>query len=368
MFHCPRRLGSGGYHQVLCELIGFRIGGNDTTRVKVEIHWNNPMKVKGYHDSSGMRFYYQPARPEVQDLLTFMTGQRLLEIPPGEPSVEHTSTCPSSCTWSLFSKPAYLVHSFNHMHYLGKSMKIELFRNGKLIKELTNDRRYDYDSPTDFTQKPHLEVRPGDEIKTTCVYNSVGIDRWVYYGDATSDEMCFGFLTMYPADALPYGGYCVGMGPLVGCDLYMGTRIGECNWRRFLDFSNDDMAPLIAELKKNCNLDGFCRPECKDITRRIKQHPCLQGEAEMLVTHFLSESHDGAKILGRLHSCSPDELKGHDDDDDRVDCSRQCSHMCDGGKGDNPWDNPRPNAGAGSLPAAMLVAFACFVAVGLIKH
>ena len=48
------------------------------------MHWNNPMFVDTYTDSSGIKLYYQPALPQIQDLAVFSVGQRLPEIPPGK--------------------------------------------------------------------------------------------------------------------------------------------------------------------------------------------------------------------------------------------------------------------------------------------
>ena len=40
----------------------------------------------------------------------------------------------------------------------------------------------------------------------------------VYYGDATSAEMCYGFLSVYPAEAIPYVKQFVNGGQYTVCD------------------------------------------------------------------------------------------------------------------------------------------------------
>ncbi|GFN79667.1 dopamine beta-hydroxylase [Plakobranchus ocellatus] len=127
--------------------IGFRIGASTYKRVILEIHYNNPRLVNNYVDSSGLRLYYRPARPEVQDLAMFQTGQMDIEIPPGKSRVDVVGTCPGSCTNVFFNKPVYVISVLNHMHYMGRSMKIDLFRSGRKIAELSNDDYYNYDSP-----------------------------------------------------------------------------------------------------------------------------------------------------------------------------------------------------------------------------
>ncbi|XP_005101066.2 MOXD1 homolog 1-like [Aplysia californica] len=310
----------------LPENLGFRIGASGYQRVRLETHWNNPAGVTNYRDSSGLRLYYRPSLPQIQDLLTFMTGQRILKIPPGESRVEQIGTCPSDCTRALFAKPAYVISVFNHMHYLGRAMKIELFRNGRLIKELSNEDYYSYDNPIQHDHQPPVQILPGDEIKTTCVFNSLSSDRWVYWGDGTNDEMCFGFLTMYPRDALPIvSASCVSMGPASTCDFYgpQKTSINGCDWKTFTNGSHPETDRLWEKLEKNCNLDGFCRPECREITDELKKHPCMQGEVGDLVNFRLVRSHEGSQFLGRVHSCP---TRGQDPGG--VDCRTQCADVC----------------------------------------
>ena len=54
-------------------------------------------------DKSGLRFYYQPAKPEVQDLVTLTLGTNLLEIPPGKIILIVFRTCRHEESTRLFS-------------------------------------------------------------------------------------------------------------------------------------------------------------------------------------------------------------------------------------------------------------------------
>ena len=44
-------------------------------------------------------------------------------------------------------------------------------------------------------------MMPGDEIKIDCVYNSLSRNTMTNYGEATMNQMCFGFITYYDAVA-----------------------------------------------------------------------------------------------------------------------------------------------------------------------
>ncbi|XP_035824369.1 MOXD1 homolog 1 [Aplysia californica] len=280
-----------------------------------------------YRDSSGLRLYYRPALPQVQDLRFTIS-----HLSSGESRVEQVGTCPGTCTFGLISKPAYVISVYNHMHYLGRAMKVELFRNGKMISELSNDEFYSYDSPVEYDHKPPVQILPGDEIKTTCVFNSLSSDRWVYYGDGTNDEMCYGFLTIYPRDAVPFTTSCVSFGPASTCEMFGPQKqpINGCDWNAFTDESHPETARLWQDLEKNCNLDGFCRPECRKITDELKKHPCMQGEVADLVNFRLARNHEGSKFLGRVHSCPTMDQNPGD-----VNCSSHCSDVCPGNVRDN---------------------------------
>lgn len=56
---------------------------------------------------------------------------------------------------------------------------------------------YSYDEP--------IILRPGDEIKTTCLFQS-NRNVTVTFGLATKDEMCLAFLTYYPKENLKRSG------------------------------------------------------------------------------------------------------------------------------------------------------------------
>ena len=50
-----------------------------------------------------------------------------------------------------------------------------------------------------FSHDDPIIVRAGDEIKTTCIFQS-DRDETVFFGLGTQDEMCLGFLTYYPRE------------------------------------------------------------------------------------------------------------------------------------------------------------------------
>ncbi|KAH9508904.1 DBH-like monooxygenase protein 2 [Bulinus truncatus] len=299
-------VGSPG--KCLPETVGYKMGKSSYRRAMMQIHWNNPRLVQNYTDSSGLRIYYHPSRANIFDLAMFGVGQNILEIPPGLTDVAQYGVCPGSCTAKLFSEPVYVVTGLNHMHYLGRKGRVELFRNGSKVTDLTYDENYSYDSPVTHLHDPPIQVLPGDEIRTTCVYNSVSSNRYVYFGESTQEEMCVMFLTVYPARAVRLGNNCVQVGVLNTCDRLAGVPVDGCNWKSFTNLNSPNMTYYVERLMADCNLDGFCRPECRQIRDEIAQHPCMKGEILKVINLIFKMSKQGVNFLVRYHSC-PDETQ-----------------------------------------------------------
>ncbi|KAK3764739.1 hypothetical protein RRG08_042048 [Elysia crispata] len=281
--------------------LGFRFGASSYKKVLLQLHWNNPGLQAGLIDSSGLRLYYRPAVLGVSDLFTFWIGQNILDIPPGQTNVTFTGTCPSTCSSQIFTKTAYITNVYNHMHYMGRHSRAELYRFGRKIQDLGVDEAYSYDSPVNHVVSPPAEVRPGDELRVTCSYSSMTSNRHVYFGSGTADEMCFSILTMYPTDAVK-SRECVQLGELSQCQFDNLEPYAGCDWAAL---ANSASQPA-KDLEKNCNLNGFCRPECLKVVEKLSRHPCLVPGQQMttFVYWYLQFSPEGVRFLGHFHSCS----------------------------------------------------------------
>ncbi|CAG2230298.1 unnamed protein product [Mytilus edulis] len=102
---------------------------------------------------------------------------------------------------------------------------------------------------------PPLRVNPGDEIRTTCTYSSLSSNETIFFGEGTSDEMCYGFITYYPAQniALPY---CTTWKTVEKCKRYMpqfGGIIDGCKWKDFLSGGNEYIGFMMIELAMHCD-------------------------------------------------------------------------------------------------------------------
>ncbi|VDI39681.1 Hypothetical predicted protein, partial [Mytilus galloprovincialis] len=117
---------------------------------------------------------------------------------------------------------------------------------------------------------PPIRVNPGDEIRTTCTYSSLSSNETIFFGEGTSDEMCYGFITYYPAQniALPY---CTTWKTVEKCKRYMpqfGAIIDGCRWKDFLSGGNEYIEFMMIELAMHCNTSCFLN--CTEKVRNLR--------------------------------------------------------------------------------------------------
>ena len=115
----------------------------------------------------------------------------------------------------------------------------------------------------DVRRTPALEVRPGDEIRVQCVYQSLTRTETTFYGPTKSDEMCAGMLAYYPA--VPTFTYC---GQWRTVDYCTNTAGHKCN------FSAAD--PLWNAVEPSC-VNG-CSDACIEKLKDLNSTRCLTGD------------------------------------------------------------------------------------------
>ncbi len=95
-----------------------------------------------------------------------------------------------------------------HMHLLGKSISIELNPGRPSAKTLLDIPVWDFDDQRAVPLKTPVRVSPGDTIRVTCTHTQRLHDqlpsfegqpeRYVVWGEGTTDEMCLGILLFTP--------------------------------------------------------------------------------------------------------------------------------------------------------------------------
>lgn len=102
------------------------------------------------------------------------------------------------CTVPDDVAPTKVLAWFPHMHQLGRNIKVERIRGGEVT--LIHDGEFGFSDQPMFYAEPgaEVEIAAGDEIVTTCTFDNAG-DEEVAFGESSNEEMCFNFMTVFPA-------------------------------------------------------------------------------------------------------------------------------------------------------------------------
>jgi len=166
----------------------------------LEVHYHNPKLNAANIDSSGVSISYTP------QLRTYNAGVLMLgdvgvseyPIPGGQSAYHIEADCPSECT-SLWKHPITVIADGLHMHEYGTMIWSTVWHNGQRIKDYLNRAEWYQFSYQQITPLVRV-IQPGDRINTHCVYDtsSVPANESIYFGSASTDEMCLEFLSYYP--------------------------------------------------------------------------------------------------------------------------------------------------------------------------
>lgn len=147
-------------------------------------------------------------------------------------------------------------------------------------------------------------MRQGDELRTKCVYKSSSKSRTTFQGDATSDEMCFGFLTIHPITNVRIS-TCTSWKSLSMLKFYSNEVINNCDRNIFSNSSHPYMKETYQKINTRCQPLSKCLEECKEAVKEIMRHPCMQGDIKEVMKWGarLSTDVEVLKFYSRIESC-----------------------------------------------------------------
>jgi len=273
---------------------GFPMGQSGFQYAVLQLHWNNPSRLSDQFDSSGMTlFYTSDLRPN--DGMVFVAGQSYITIPPQQSNVTVEGSCTTECSDLLKPKTVNISSAFLHMHLLGKSGKIELIRKGNQSTILAEEKTYDYNTPKQFNFDTPIEFRAGDEIKVTCEYQSLNKTTVTKYGEGTQDEMCYGFITVYPA--------------VVGFDTCSQWQdLPMCSMNNFSNIYSgcniDAFSATLKPISKTCTRN--CSDACDALISELNTTGCWEGQVREFIKSYwpLFANVSFAEVFDTIDNCS----------------------------------------------------------------
>lgn len=198
-------------------------GEEDMKSFQMVIHYNNPQLVSGIKDSSGVRFYYtvEPRKYALGTMGMADVGTRLRGELVGEGVVEHSFSCPSTCSQQALDEPITVIREYLHMHKIGTRAYTEQIRDGEVIRGGNVDYfKFDQQGNHVIQQEPY-QMLPGDSFRTVCTYDSKGKNDTVF-GLSSQEEMCISNYLYYPRKTMFNGQIpfmCTYGIPIPGCDV-----------------------------------------------------------------------------------------------------------------------------------------------------
>uniref|UniRef100_A0A8C5QVA4 Dopamine beta-hydroxylase n=1 Tax=Leptobrachium leishanense TaxID=445787 RepID=A0A8C5QVA4_9ANUR len=172
---------------------GLAFGGPGSSRfLRLEVHYHNPLILKGLIDSSGIRLYYTPTLRKfdagIMELGLVYTP--LMAIPPFQKHFVLSGYCTDQCTnVALPPKGIHVFASQLHTHLAGTSVSIMLIREGREVEVLNEDKHF----------STHFQ---GDGLVTSCSYNTEDRRSATVGGYSITDEMCGSYIHYYPRTEL----------------------------------------------------------------------------------------------------------------------------------------------------------------------
>jgi hypothetical protein len=158
--------------------VGLRVDG---AGFSLETHYNNNLG-EGQEDQSGVEVCVTEELRPKEAAVHWLGTVNLNKL-------EATGTCAPTN-----KEPVTIIGSSPHMHLQGRHMKTIIKRKSGAIEPLI-DQAFDFNTQVSYPTP--ATIYPGDTLTTTCTYAAP-----TPFGEGTNDEMCFNFVTAYPAGQL----------------------------------------------------------------------------------------------------------------------------------------------------------------------
>ncbi|XP_066569223.1 dopamine beta-hydroxylase [Amia ocellicauda] len=185
---------------------GLSLGGPGSSRfLRLEVHYHNPLKIRGLLDSSGIRLYYTPTLRKydagIMELGLVYTP--VMAIPPHEEHFELTGYCTAKCTRTALPWGGINIFASQlHTHLTGRSVQTVLVREGKEVVIVQEDSHFSTHYQIIRMLKKMVNVLPGDVLLTRCIYNTEDRDKATVGGFSIEDEMCVNYVHYFPRTQL----------------------------------------------------------------------------------------------------------------------------------------------------------------------
>ena len=176
---------------------GFPLDANSDVHFIVQVHYNNLQGLSGESDHSGIDLCTTTdLRPHDADIAAF--GSVSFGPIPAQSSA--ALDCTLAVPGGLGGLPITIFRAWPHMHQLGAQLSDTILHPGGPDTTLVDVAAWDFQNQIGYPAS--ATVQAGDTIHTRCTWNN-DTPYDVSFGENTSDEMCFDFVSYYPRIVSP---------------------------------------------------------------------------------------------------------------------------------------------------------------------
>jgi len=196
--------------------VGLQLHGANR-KMMMEIHFFGPAG-QSYMIDAGVKICTvekaERLRPNTATI-SWLGTELGIQIPAGAMNHPATGTC--NPVWPQGVTEIHILRSWPHMHLLGKKMTSTIIRaDGVTRVPMHSGDGWPFDFNSEISHETDFVIHPGDKIETTCYYDN-DTPFHVAVGFENRYEMCFNFVTAYPASALVSTGPSSLTGSATGC-------------------------------------------------------------------------------------------------------------------------------------------------------
>jgi hypothetical protein len=175
--------------------VGLHMPTGPTAGLILEVHHYNT-SADVMQDSSGVTYCTAPPNTRPHTAGVSFTGSEGICLNPN--SQQQVGGDKSICN-PPDNQDIHIINIWPHMHKLGNRMKVDVKRAGGEVVPL-HDKPFDFNTQVTYPVNDFV-MKAGDTLQTTCFFGNTTADK-VHFGERTQDEMCYGFITAWPYQAL----------------------------------------------------------------------------------------------------------------------------------------------------------------------
>jgi hypothetical protein len=197
----------GGHGVQFPPEFGLPLGGHPSRRfLFLDLHLD-VADERTHVTNIGFRlFFVRQKRPNDAAFLALgvLSSPTSLIVPPRTTASQRSGTCFADCLTAGLPAGGINVHAtFLHMHTTGTAIRTRhILASGTEAPPLGEDDAYDFDLQDIRVFDDKRKLSRGDQLVTTCTYDTSKRAGPTVGGENTSDEMCLNFLLVWPAPAV----------------------------------------------------------------------------------------------------------------------------------------------------------------------